>query len=334
MAEAQPPQRRGRLLKVAGIVAAAVIGVAALALIGVNAYVRVAYAPFYEAATDEFPLPGLDAGFVPQDLDYLDEAGAWLFSGYQAKDGPSPLYRRDADGTVARLTVALPDGSSYQGHGSAVTSTDDYVLLAQEGGYLVLDAREVAAAPDGAALQPVGSVEMDFSPAFMNVEDGTLYAGDFYFPGDYETPAHHRIVTPDGTENPAVIYAYPASDAGRFGFAERAERVYSIPAMVQGVAVTADGQMVLSCSYGLRSSHLLAFDLGRTTVDGAFVADGATVPLYALDSRSLAADLKAPPMTEGIESHDGLVYVSEESACSKYLFGRLYGAGVVYALPL
>ena len=119
MAEAQPPQRRGRLLKVAGIVAAAVIGVAALALIGVNAYVRVAYAPFYEAATDEFPLPGLDAGFVPQDLDYLDEAGAWLFSGYQAKDGPSPLYRRDADGTVARLTVALPDGSSYQGHGSA-----------------------------------------------------------------------------------------------------------------------------------------------------------------------------------------------------------------------
>ena len=68
MAEARPPQRRGRLLKVAGIVTATVIGVAALALIGVNAYVRVAYAPFYEAATDEFPLPGLDAGFVPQDL--------------------------------------------------------------------------------------------------------------------------------------------------------------------------------------------------------------------------------------------------------------------------
>lgn len=39
-------------------------------------------------------------------------------------------------------------------------------------------------------------------------------------------------------------------------------------------------------------------------------------------------------MTEGVESHDGLVYIAEESASNKYLFGKLYGAGMVYALTL
>lgn len=332
MAEAKP--RRPRPLKVVAIVAAVVVGLAAVALVGANAYVRVAYAPFYERASAAFPLPGIDEGFVPQDLDYLDLADAWLVSGYMADGSPSPLYRRAADGSVARLTVATPEGAPYDGHGSAVTSTDDHVLLACEGGYLALDPRAVADAPDGATVQAEGSASLDFSPAFMNIEQGTLYAGEFYYPGDYETPAHHRIVTPDGTENPAVMYAYPASDQGRFGFVEQAERAYSIPAMVQGVAVTASGQMVLSCSYGLHSSHLLAYDLGRLAPEGTFVADGAPVPLYALDSRSLAADLEAPPMTEGIETHDGLVYVSGESACNKYVFGKLYGAGVVYALAL
>lgn len=334
MATSASKAQHRRPLKVAGIAVAVILGLAVLALIGANVYVRVAYAPFYERAEAQFPIPSVATGFVPQDLNRLDEADAWLFSGYQAGGGPSPLYRRDADGSVARLAVTLPDGTPYEGHGSAVTSTGEHVLLACEGGYLVLGAQEVAEAPDGSTVQARGLVGLDFSPAFMNVEQGMLYAGNFYFPEAYETPAHHRIATADGTENSAVMYAYAPSAEGRFGFAEQPARVYSIPAKVQGMAITPAGQMVLSCSYGLASSHLMAYDLGRAQAEGTFQADNTAVPLYVLDSRSLVADLEAPPMTEGIESYDGLVYVSEESASNKYLFGKLYGAGVVYALPL
>ena len=39
-------------------------------------------------------------------------------------------------------------------------------------------------------------------------------------------------------------------------------------------------------------------------------------------------------MAEGIESYDGRVYVSDESASNKYFFGKLYGAGVVYSLVM
>lgn len=321
-------------LRAVAIIATVIIGVVLVALVGINAFVRVAYAPFYDQATREFPIPGVSEGFVPQDLDYLDAADEWLFSGYMAADLPSPVYKRAADGSVARLSVELPDGSAYRGHGSAITSTDHFVFLAREQGYLVLDAAEVAKAQDGATVRAVGSVGMDFSPTFMNIEGDVLYAGNFYFPGDYETPAHHHITTADGTENPAILYAYPADEGGAFGFAEKAERAYSIPGLVQGVAVTPDGQMVLSTSYGLRSSHLLAYDMATLAPEGTFTADGQTVPLYALDRRALVGDVEAPPMTEGIESHGGRVYIAEESASGKYLFGRLYGAGYVYAIDL
>lgn len=37
-------------------------------------------------------------------------------------------------------------------------------------------------------------------------------------------------------------------------------------------------------------------------------------------------------MTEGIEFDDGRIYISEESASNKYIFGKLYGAGEVYSM--
>ena len=102
---------------------------------------------------------------------------------------------------------------------------------------------------------------------------------------------------------------------------------------------------MLSTSYGFAASHLLTyqispenmFDAARANANGdaalTFFVDGRSVPLFFLDSTNLVSDLEAPPMTEGIEYHDGRVYISEESASNKYIFGKLYGAGDVFSLP-
>ncbi len=321
-------------LKIIGIVLASVAALVLAAVIGLNLYVRVAFGSFYNQAEREFAIPGVDSGFVCQDLDHLQGSDAWLFSGYMVDNGPSPLYRRAVDGAIARLLVQTPDGELYQGHGSAITSADQYAYLACEEGYLVLDAEEVATAADGATVRALARVELDFSPAFMNIEGDMLLTGEFYFPGDYETPESHRIATPDGTENPAVMYAYPLDPNAPFGVAALPERVYSIPGMIQGVCTAGENRLVLSQSYGVAPSHLLAYDIAHLAPSGTFTADGAEVPLYCLDSRSLGADVEAPPMAEGIESYDGRVYVSDESASNKYFFGKLYGAGVVYSLAM
>lgn len=327
----QPLPKAGKAFMIIfGVLAVLVIA----GTVAVNIYMRTTYGPFYDEARVEFAQPGLDEGFIPQDLDYFDAIGGWLFSGYESDGSPSPLYRQLDDGSFARLQIALPDGSLYDGHGSAVTSTDDHVFLTCEGGYLILDAQDVAEAADGDTMEARALRDLDFSPAFMNIENDVLYTGNFYFPEAYETPAEHRIMAADGTENPAVLYAYPADGEDDYGFSGQAERVYSIPGKVQGVCFTEEGRIVLSTSYGLASSHILVYDEALLQPLGTFPADGTEVPLYSLDSSSLAETIEAPPMTEGIESHLGRIYISNESACNKYLFGKLYGGGEVFSLKL
>lgn len=68
--------------------------------------------PFYAASDACFTIPGLDSGFVPQDLFHIEDEDIWLFSGYQANRKPSPLYRLSPDGTTAKLTIKLPDDHS------------------------------------------------------------------------------------------------------------------------------------------------------------------------------------------------------------------------------
>lgn len=280
-----------RALKITGIVIGVIVGIALIAVVALNIYMRVAFAPFFDRAESPFDIPGINTGFVPQDLDHVEADDSWLFSGYMADHSPSPLYRRAADGTITKFYVSLPDGSPYDGHGSAITTNEQYAYLACEEGYLVIPMDDLLFAEDGASVQATEKVDVDLSPAFMNIEQGQLLLGNFYYPNDYETPENHHITTPDGTENPAVMYAFAADPAepGRF----------------------------------------------LTVPDGTFTTgSGDEVELFCLDSRNLTEDLVGPPMQEGIESHDGRVYTTDESASNKYIFGKLCGAGRVYAVQL
>ena len=190
-------------------------------------------------------------------------------------------------------------------------------------------------AEDGACVQAAEKVDVDFSPAFMNIEQGQLMLGNFYYPNDYETPEARHITTPDGTENPAVMYAFAADPTRSGRFATVPDNVFSIPGMVQGTCTTDDGRIVLSVSYGIAPSHLLAYNVNLAAPDGTFTTNaGDEVELFCLDSRNLTDDLVGPPMQEGIESHDGRIYTTDESASNKYIFGKLCGAGRVYAVQL
>ncbi|MEI3376266.1 MAG: hypothetical protein V8R08_00250 [Coriobacteriales bacterium] len=310
-----------------------VAGVLVLALAVINIYVHVAYHTYYSEAQREFNIPGIHEGFVCQDLDYYDEASCWLFSGYDAGGGVSPLYRRDADGSVARFYAKLPDGSVYDDHGSAITTTDDHAFLACEDGYLVFNAADMGSVAAGGTVSAIAQVDLEITPAFMNVEGDTLYAGTFHLIPSYPAPDEHHLIAFDGTENAGVILAYPADASGPYGFATQAAYVYSIPDAVQGMCELPNGDIVLSSSYGLTSSHLRTYDAHAARQGDAFLVDGRAVPLYFLDGNNLVADLVAPPMSEGIETHDGRIWISEESAGNKYLFGKLYGAGSVYSIP-
>lgn len=309
------------------------LGIAVIAVIVLNIYVRTTYASFFDRTEVAFPVPATGSGFVSQDLDYIEEADLWLFSGYMGDGSKSPVYKRLSDGTYQRFYVQLPDGSDYDGHGGGITSDAKYMFLTTEEGYLVCDLQQVVKAEEDAIVQAIGEVNLDFSPAFMNIENGTLYTGTFYYPSSYESPDEHFITQPDGSENPAIMYAYPSDARGAYGYADQAERAYSITRKVQGMCMN-EGNIVLSTSYSIETSQLLEYDVSDNSKAGTFVADGREVPLIHLYEGNLVQTVDGPPMFEGIENVDGTIYLTEESASNKYIFGKLYGAGDVYKLTL
>lgn len=395
-------RKKRRAPSIVGIVAAALVALVILVVVGFNVYTRVTYSAFYFAAQEEFEIPGIHAGFICQDLDFYDEGNCWFFSGYATGDGASPLYRRAADGSATEFFAALPDGSSYTDHGSAITTTGNFAFLACEDGYLVFDAAEFAAAEPGDVVRAIDRVSIGISPAFMNIENDTLFAGTFHLEPNYVAPEHHHMVTPDGAAHAGIMFAFPANEQEKYGFASEPTHVYSLPDKVQGVCQLPNGDFVLSVSYGFASSYLQVFRLPETDAsepnsassaneaskggakanlarhdanghnayetpghhkehggaygssgsdnanrdegnksnipsDAAdtytFMVKGKSVPLSFLERSCLVAEISAPPMTEGIEYHDGRVYISEESASNKYIFGKLYGAGDVFSIP-
>ena len=84
-----------RALKITSIVIGAIVAVALIAVVALNIYMRVAFAPFFDRAESPFDIPGINTGFVPQDLDHVEADDSWLFSGYMADHSPSPIYRRE-----------------------------------------------------------------------------------------------------------------------------------------------------------------------------------------------------------------------------------------------
>lgn len=273
-------QKMPRSAKIALASLGVVVGLSLAAVGGLNFYVRTAYGQFYQQAQPQFPIPGTNEGFVVQDLDYLDGDQLWLFSGYRETEPGSPVYKRTADGGVTKFFVALPDGSVYDGHGGGISSTGDYVYLTCEGGYLVLDAQAVAQVADGGSVPVLDRCDLEFTPAFLNVEGNAMYVGEFYYPEAYETSSTHHITTPDGTENPAVLYVYPAA-ADRYGFADQAASVLSIPAKVQGACRAPGGNLVLSTSWGIGASHFYEYDAAALEQDGVFFADGRVLCRWA-----------------------------------------------------
>ena len=57
------------------------------------------------------------------------------------------------------------------------------------------------------------------------------------------------------------MYAFAADPAEPGRFLTVPDNVFSIPGMVQGTCITDDGRIVLSVSYGIAPSHLLAYNV-------------------------------------------------------------------------
>ena len=297
----------------------------------------------YAASEIAFAIPGLSDGFVPQGLDLDEEDGVFLIGGYMKRSGQaSPVYAVDRKtGEVkARALLAEPDGSAFTGHAGGLAVSGDNVLVAGDSCVYIFDREAILAAGDGGAVQCLGKlpVRLDeddpLGVAFVDVtadEEGDLLTvGEFYRNPNYPTADTHKFTASSGEFLQALAVTYRVSEDGGTLAPLRA---YALPDQVQGIAFY-DGRIWLSTSWGVSSSHILAWDMQALTPFGTISVEGQEVPLFALDSASRAAEWKLPPMSEEIVFSDGKLYTMCESASRKYYFGLLTGAKWCYATDL
>lgn len=285
------------------------------------------YHRFFMAAQSKFLVPGLDEPFVQQGFDYVEQTDTYLICGYMTDGSASRIYIRDGAGETRFVPIIKANGQDYTGHSGGICHNGRYVYVASAGGLQVLTLDDIL---DGGNATIIGKIETGFDVSSCSFYDGYLLAGEFYREGSHPTDPSHWQTTPEGMENPALIVAYPADDKASFGIVTTPAAAISVPELVQGFCFTGSHEIVLSTSYGLSSSHLYyhRIDTGRA---GQIDLNGTTVPLLYLDSGSLTHSVALPPMAEEIVCREGAVYILNESASNKYIFGKFTRGYQVFA---
>lgn len=333
------------------------LAVILVAVGGFKLYDYLGAAEFYNNSEAVFKTPGVNnSNFVPQGMTYIPEKETFLFTGYMGKpilgklgdDVAARVYVRNADGEVTFTKLLNADGTPYTDHTGGMEYFGDYVYITGEDshGLDVFLAEDILSGKEETKM--LGTVKTYNSPAHVYAyeHEGQKYimAGSYHKDETvYLTPDHERITTPAGDKNTSVMTVFKLDENAEFGVQPNPVAIISAREMIQGICITPDGQMVISSSWGLATSNLFFYDLSKVqctenyryegTITYGDLEDenaerydeefGFDVKCYYVDSSCLVDTVVAPPMSEELVCLDGKIIVFCESACNKYMFGKL-----------
>ncbi|MBQ2939526.1 MAG: hypothetical protein IJE00_04075 [Clostridia bacterium] len=329
--------------KIVGWVLGSILSLVVLGLIVCILIQPLLYPAFYRDAEKEFTAAGLMAGNVPQGFTYVEGKDIFLQVGYKANGkSASCIYVTDGNGeNVREVELLNADGSAYTGHTGGIAAGEQTVWLANDGDIEAGDNCVWALSLEELLKEETASVTLTekFHPetrsACVTVYDGLLWVGEFEDPEKYPTKESHHLTAPDGTENPSLICGYTIDETAAKGIAsETPVKAISVCKKLQGFAFNAEGKLALSTSYGVSASHIYIHkNVLSGEAQGNITVGDATVPVWYLDGTTLEEDIKAAPMTEELAVKDGRLYVLNESACHKYIFGNFMRGYNVYSIP-
>ena len=295
------------------------------------------YPDYYHNAKIISEIPSLNEGFVPQGLDYDPETKTYIHSGYHGKNIELYFVTDSVPKTIIPLN---PDGTRATGHGGGTTRAGDYLYICNNEGNSngrpgqlhVFKFDELWNATNGTGVKSIGTLSVDTSSDFCFSDDKFIYVGEFYRAVDYETAESHYYTTPAGDENKAILSAYPLNADGSINGTYPAFSV-SITSQVQGFAITEDGKVMLSRSWGLNPSYL-EIHSGMKDSGKTINVSGKKVPLFYLDSTTRVQNITMPAFSEGLTIVNDKVAISFESAAKKYIVGEFFFAYNVVSYPI
>ncbi len=325
-----------------------IVALVVLVVVGARLYFRLPVSDYYKASEKAFTIPGLSQNMIPQGLDYVDGRDVYLVGGYQKDGSPSRIYKVNSRTGKSEGYVILGDseGNGLSPHAGGLAVHDEYLFVAgdEDSSIYIYNLEDVLSAGKGETVRMIDKFHTKYPGGEVNVAcltftEDRLIVAEFYRVPNYVTDKSHWITTPAGDENHAFAVAYPLgdSDTSVCGVERTPTEIYSLPGLVQGIAVH-DGKIWVSQSYGTAKSTICCYDVSDSESVGfvGFVHSGVAepdilLPVYALDSSTLVSSFDAPPMAEEIIFKDDKLLIMCESASAKYIFGNLTGGRTCYA---
>ena len=312
---------------------------------GFVGYFKLSVKEYYDNSERTFEIPGLSTSFVPQGFCYAKTEDWFLTSGYITDKSASPIYvvKQDSGKTLKSVKLYKDEDTPYTGHCGGVAVFDKYIYVADGSDMClyVFDFTKLKEANDGDKLISIGAFSTgNVKPSCVSVSgegsSAKLYIAEFYREGNYDTADSHKLTTPVGDKNTALAVQFSLSkyyNKSTFGIDKAPVRVYSLREQVQGFTLSGNN-IYLSTSYGLAFSEIFAYNTTKCSKGKIDILDYKDVELYYLDSLSLITSFKAPPMSEEMVILNKKLYIMNESACNKYIFGKFTDGKWCYATDL
>lgn len=305
-----------------------VIVLGVIAVIGIigGAVRPIVYNEYYKIYDDVCKNPGLNDGFVPQGIAVDEYAGKMivLTSGYMDDDRPSRIYITNEDNEARFVEVYVNDGPSTA-HLGGIAISNGVVYLCRGSKISVFTLEELLACEDKIVIEK--NYQMINTASCCFADDKYLYVAEFASTGSYKK--ENFVKTNDGTYS-GICSVYSLDDLNTPLW------VYSIRNKVQGFCVTDSGTVVLSTSQSFYSSEYYIYNkenVRKSETD--FVYDkenNKSLPLYILDNPSKV--INGTCMSEDLSYYNGKVYSLTESACNKYILGKLFFAYDIFSLEI
>lgn len=294
------------------------------------------YTGFTIKAEKSYMVPALKEKMVPQGMDIWEERGWLLISGYFSDatySDSSVIVAVDMESGayVGEYFLTNEDGTPHTSHAGGIAVTDKNIYVANGYKLYRVPLTEILKVGQCGKVTIAEAIAVPTRASFCNYSGGYLWVGDFQYGKSYPTEEYCHMKNNEGEMYYAWSAGYELTDETESGFKPESlvkdsfatpDVILSITERIQGFAVVGS-RIALSQSYGRgNKSTIFLYD---DPMDGAphrtTDLNGKSVPVYFLDSKLSCNKITAPPMSEGLASMNGELYILFESGADKYANG-------------
>lgn len=298
-----------KALIIVGSIIGGIFSLALVAILTMNVVKFAIYDEYFSIRTTVCTNNGLDSNYVSQGTAITDDGVYLITSGYMSDKTASRIYITEiATNKYKYVELYKDENKPATYHFGGVAVNKDKIYLASNDKVFSILLSD-ALSKDSLIIQE--EFEANNQASFVFCDANHIYVGEFYDGGKYVT--ENKITYNNATYN-AIVEKYKIGDYSK------PLSVIAIRNKVQGFALDENGNILLSCSYGLSSSAFYYYKNDSLINTETTYFDN--VPLYVLESHDLF--VKAPAMSEDLDYLNGKFYTNFESACNKYLYGKLF----------